>query len=172
MLALNGIATAVVGFDLAEPRQVLRLRSPTLRPEDSADIALVHNHHDLDAAMSSGFARAFVVSDEADALSHSNRFARLIHVPDKFGYLADGDILGFHPSSKRFRTLYRRSSAHNSFLVTERCNHYCLMCSQPPRDLDDSWILREIRTALPLVDHRTRSLGFTGENHCLIGVAS
>jgi His-Xaa-Ser system radical SAM maturase HxsC len=36
------------------------------------------------------------------------------------------------------------------------------MCSQPPRDVDDSWILREIRNALPLVDKQTRSLGFTG----------
>jgi His-Xaa-Ser system radical SAM maturase HxsC len=83
-------------------------------------------------------------------------------VPSKFDYLADGDILGFHPHSKRFRTLYRRSSVHNSFLVTERCNHYCLMCSQPPRDVEDSWILREIRDALPLVDKHTQSSGFTG----------
>ena len=46
--------------------------------------------------------------------------------------------------------------------MTERCNHYCLMCSQPPRNIDDRWILREIRQALPLVDPATRSLGFTG----------
>jgi His-Xaa-Ser system radical SAM maturase HxsC len=161
MLPLNGIATAF-GFDPAERRQVLRLRSPTSRPQDSADMALALRSGDLDAAVSSGFARAFVVGDEADVVSRGESFARIIHVPSKFEYLADGDILGFHPDSKRFRTLYRRSSAHNSFLVTERCNHYCLMCSQPPRDVDDSWILREIREALPLVDKRTRSLGFTG----------
>src|SRR5262245_49194661 len=45
---------------------------------------------------------------------------------------------------------------------TERCNHYCLMCSQPPRNVDDSWILQEIRNALSLIDKQTRSLGFTG----------
>jgi hypothetical protein len=162
MLPLNGIATAMLGFDAAEPRQVLRLRAPTSRPLDSADVALAHRADDLDAAISSGFARAFVVNDNADMLSHANSLAGVIHVPNKFDYLADGDILGFHSHSKRFRTLYRRSSAHNSFLVTERCNHYCLMCSQPPRDLDDSWILKEIRNALPLVDKQTRSLGFTG----------
>jgi His-Xaa-Ser system radical SAM maturase HxsC len=162
MLPLNGIATAIVGFDAAEPREVLRLRAPTSRPQDSADVALAHRPDDLDAARSSGFARAFVISDEADALSRAIEFVRVIHVPKKFEYLAEGDILGFHPDNKRFRTLYRRSSAHNSFLVTERCNHYCLMCSQPPRDVDDSWILLEIRAALPLVDPRTRSLGFTG----------
>src|SRR5262249_10264472 len=162
MLPLNGIATSIRGFDHAEPRQVLRLRAPTSRPQNSADIALAYRRDDLDAAVSSGFARVFVISDEADALSHANRFVDVIHALSKFEYLADGDILGFHSDSKRFRTLYRRSSAHNSFLVTERCNHCCLMCSQPPRDVDDSWILREIRAALPLVDHHTRSLGFTG----------
>jgi His-Xaa-Ser system radical SAM maturase HxsC len=83
-------------------------------------------------------------------------------LPPQFGYLAEGDVLGFQTTSQRFRTLYRRASTHNSFLVTERCNHYCLMCSQPPRDVDDGWILEEIRVALRLVDTATHSLGFTG----------
>src|SRR5438105_2818206 len=162
MLPLNGVATAALGYDCAETREVLRLREPTSRPQNSADVALAHRADDLAAAMSSGFSRAFVINDEADMLSQSAGFAGVIHVSSKFGYLADGDILGFHPASKRFRTLYRHSSTHNSFLVTERCNHYCLMCSQPPRDVDDSWILQEIRTALPLVDKQTRYLAFTG----------
>jgi His-Xaa-Ser system radical SAM maturase HxsC len=38
----------------------------------------------------------------------------------------------------------------------------CLMCSQPPRDVNDGWILDEITAALPLIDPETRSLGFTG----------
>ena len=53
----------------------------------------------------------------------------------------DGDVIAIQPSSLRFRTLYRRNSKHNSLLVTDRCNHYCLMCSQPPKDVDDRWIL-------------------------------
>jgi His-Xaa-Ser system radical SAM maturase HxsC len=36
------------------------------------------------------------------------------------------------------------------------------MCSQPPRDIDDSWILAEIKSALPLIDASTKALGFTG----------
>jgi His-Xaa-Ser system radical SAM maturase HxsC len=160
MLPLSGMATVVGGFDQGTPRHVLRLRLLPARPDHSADIALVRCHQDFDAAVSAGFTRAFVLGDIA--LSHGNALPQIIQVPGKFDYLGDGDILGFHAGSKRFRTLYRRSSAHNSFLVTERCNHYCLMCSQPPRDLDDSWILREIREALPLVDRQTRSMGFTG----------
>jgi His-Xaa-Ser system radical SAM maturase HxsC len=137
-------------------------RVPISHPED-CDMALVRQSDDLDSTASAGFVRALVISDEpASLLTRANGFPRIIQVPSKFDYLADGDILGFHPASKRFRTLYRRSSAHNSFLVTERCNHYCLMCSQPPRDVDDSWILREIQDALPLVNKGTQSLGFTG----------
>jgi His-Xaa-Ser system radical SAM maturase HxsC len=36
------------------------------------------------------------------------------------------------------------------------------MCSQPPKDIDDRWILEEIKESLPLVDPSTRSLTFTG----------
>jgi His-Xaa-Ser system radical SAM maturase HxsC len=162
MLPLNGIITGIRGFDPAEPRQLFRVRSPTSCPEQSADAALVRGPDDFDAAVASGFFQALVISDANNALLQGNGLSRVVLLPTKFDYLADGDILGFHPATKRFRTLYRRSSAHNSFLVTERCNHYCLMCSQPPREVADFWILREIRDALPLVDEHTQSLGFTG----------
>lgn len=65
-------------------------------------------------------------------------------------------------SSRKFRTLFRQNSAHNSFLVTERCNNYCLMCSQPPKDVDDRWILSEIKESLSLIDPTTHALTFTG----------
>jgi len=160
MLPLHGFADAVHGFDPASPRQVVRLRAPEHGPTDSADAALIRDPHDLEAAMAHGFSSAVLLGKSAPASDQIP--ARRITLGDNFAYLADGDILGFHPATKRFRTLYRRRSSHNSFLVTERCNHYCIMCSQPPKDIDDRWILREIRQALPLVDKQTRSMGFTG----------
>jgi His-Xaa-Ser system radical SAM maturase HxsC len=162
MLPLYGMATAARGFDPAEPRQVLRLRSPDEGPAHAADVALVRRPDDFDVAASAGFVSALLIGDGTDALPHGNALPRVVQLPGKFDYLADGDILGFHPGSRRFRTLYRRTSVHNSFLVTDRCNHYCLMCSQPPKDVDDSWILQEIRQALPLVDKETPSMAFTG----------
>jgi His-Xaa-Ser system radical SAM maturase HxsC len=36
------------------------------------------------------------------------------------------------------------------------------MCSQPPRDIDDRWILDEISACLPLLDPTTEVIGFTG----------
>lgn len=62
----------------------------------------------------------------------------------------------FQPDSGTFRTLYRRTSKHNASLVTDGRSHYCLMCSQPLKHVDDRWFLREIKTALPLVDKDTR----------------
>jgi His-Xaa-Ser system radical SAM maturase HxsC len=89
-------------------------------------------------------------------------FETVIRLGGEFDYLARGDVIGVDTNSRRLRTLYRRVSRHNSFLVTERCNHYCLMCSQPPKDVDDSWILRRLAKMLPLVSPETRSIGFTG----------
>ena len=86
----------------------------------------------------------------------------MITLPSKFDYLTDGDVVGVRPGSRGFRTLYRRTSKHNSFLVTDRCNHYCLMCSQPPKDVDDRWLLDEIRSSIPLIDPETLSVAFTG----------
>jgi His-Xaa-Ser system radical SAM maturase HxsC len=162
MLPLHGTAMAAHGFDPAQPRQVLRLRALKEGPAHAADVALLREAEDIDPAASAGFDAALLISDGTNELARSKTLPRMVQVPGKYDYLGDGDILGFHPSSKRFRTLYRRTSAHNSFLVTERCNHYCLMCSQPPKTVDDAWILREIRQSIPLVDKHTRSLGFTG----------
>ena len=85
-----------------------------------------------------------------------------IRLGDEFDYLRAGDIIAVHTDTRRVRTLYRRQSRHNSFLTTERCNHYCLMCSQPPKDVNDSWLFDEIARALPLVHPETPSIGLTG----------
>ena len=162
MLALHGIASQATGFDPEKARDVIRLCAPQGAPADPADAALVKQPDDLSVAASNGFSAAVVVDGAGGGREIVQGMSRLLTVPDAFSYFGPGDILGVQPATKRFRTLYRRGSAHNSFLVTERCNHYCLMCSQPPRKIDDRWILREIREALPLVSKETRSLGFTG----------
>jgi His-Xaa-Ser system radical SAM maturase HxsC len=124
------------------------------------DAALVAGEEDAAAARALGFATAVVVGDDLGQVDPG--MPRVVRFSSRFGYFADGDIIGIDARSRRFRSLYRRNSEHNSFLVTERCNHYCLMCSQPPRDIDDSWILDEIAEAIPLLDPATASVGFTG----------
>lgn len=83
-------------------------------------------------------------------------------LPKDYKYLSEGDIIRLIPEESSIRVLFRKKSNHNSILVTEQCNHYCLMCSQPPKQRDDSWILDEIEQLIPLVPKNTRELGFTG----------
>jgi len=129
----------------------------------TTDFVIVRSREELQYAVNARLDRVMIINnDRVETFPEVATLSRVISVSEKFDYLSEGDIIGFHPASKRFRTLYRRTSGHNSFLVTDRCNHYCLMCSQPPKDIDDRWILGEIKTALPLIDKDTRSLGFTG----------
>jgi His-Xaa-Ser system radical SAM maturase HxsC len=67
------------------------------------------------------------------------------------------------------RSLYRKQSPHNTILLTEQCNHYCLMCSQPPKDEDDSWLLQEAFDLISLMPTDTEALGFTGGEPTLYG---
>lgn len=163
LLRLNGAAKEVRGFSDGRRWQTLRIRSPRSNPVHDADTAIIRAAEDVDAAVASGFTAGIIVGDGASANTvSSNALRDLAVLTSQFDYLADGDVLGYQTASQRFYTLYRRSSRHNAFLVTERCNHYCLMCSQPPRDVDDGWLMDQIKDALRLVDRETPSLGFTG----------
>jgi His-Xaa-Ser system radical SAM maturase HxsC len=87
----------------------------------------------------------------------------------EFHYLADGDIVRIDPARGVVTTLFRRSSPSNSFLVTERCDNRCLMCSQPPAERDDRWIVEELNQVIPLVAPDTKEIGITGGEPALIG---
>jgi len=164
MLPLHGTAIFSRGVSTEGPSCVVRLRSPCdLHPTSAVDFALIRSQEELQEAAHARCDSVMIVSDDGlEQLPEAAYYARLIRVPSKFSYFADGDILGFHPQSWKFRTLYRRASKHNSILVTDRCNHYCLMCSQPPKDIDDRWLLDEIKTVLPLVAKDTQFICFTG----------
>jgi His-Xaa-Ser system radical SAM maturase HxsC len=87
---------------------------------------------------------------------------------DEFRYLDDGDVISL-TNDGRVRALFRANSDHNSILLTEQCNNYCLMCSQPPKRVDDSWLLQEAMDAIRLIPRNTRSLGITGGEPTLFG---
>jgi His-Xaa-Ser system radical SAM maturase HxsC len=84
------------------------------------------------------------------------------------GHLADGDVVQIDARGQ-VRTLYRRSSKSNSLFATERCNSFCLMCSQPPREVDDSGKITELLQLVRLIDPATEELGITGGEPTLLG---
>lgn len=86
-----------------------------------------------------------------------------------FAYLADGDVIRIEPARQALHAIYRRNARTNSLLVTERCNNDCVMCSQPPKDHDDSWLVDELLQAIPLISPDTRELGITGGEPGLLG---
>jgi His-Xaa-Ser system radical SAM maturase HxsC len=116
-----------------------------------------------------GFGVYVALAKDAATLRNLPSQTKTIVLPDDFNYLADGDVLRLWPKSNAVRVLYRRNSFHNHFLLTERCNHYCLMCSQPPKNVDDSWIVDDVLAAIPLIDPSTQEIGFTGGEPTLLG---
>jgi His-Xaa-Ser system radical SAM maturase HxsC len=163
-LALTGSAIAVTGAQRSSRRMLLRLRAPRRFPVsklDERDGALVCDQEDLAVARTRGFKTA-VLSTNSLSSDEDEAFDVTVRLGPGFGYLGDGDVIGLDPSSGRLRVLYRHASKHNAFLVTERCNHYCLMCSQPPRNIDDGWIIDEIAECIGLIDPATETIGFTG----------
>ena len=63
-----------------------------------------------------------------------------------------GDVVRLVEDSPRVAVLYRRGSNSNTLLATERCNSLCLMCSQPPREVDDQYLVDEMLETIRLVD--------------------
>lgn len=82
--------------------------------------------------------------------------------------LSEGDVVRIDPNGS-VRTLYRRKSNHNTLFATERCNSLCVMCSQPPREVDDSWRVQEMLQTIALVDPDTPELGVSGGEPTLLG---
>jgi His-Xaa-Ser system radical SAM maturase HxsC len=90
-------------------------------------------------------------------------------LPSSFDYLGEADILRISPHRRTVRTLYRNSARFNTVLLTEQCNSYCLMCSQPPKTTDDSWIVDETLRLIPLIDPSAAELCFSGGEPTLLG---
>jgi His-Xaa-Ser system radical SAM maturase HxsC len=82
-------------------------------------------------------------------------------------HLSDGDVVSITPRGQ-VRTLYRRRSKSNTLFATDRCNSLCVMCSQPPRDVDDSGRASELIRLIELIDPATEELGITGGEPTLL----
>jgi len=84
-------------------------------------------------------------------------------------HLDEGDVVRVEGADSNVRVLYRRKSNQNSILITEQCNHYCLMCSQPPKDIDDSYLIDEVFDLIKVIPQDTKEIGFTGGEPTLFG---
>lgn len=95
--------------------------------------------------------------------------ASLIHSAEHVEHIRDGDVLRLDLRRGFVRSLYRVDSPHNVIFATDRCNSNCLMCSQPPKDIDEGEIVAEHLRLIDLIPPTTRALGITGGEPTLLG---
>jgi hypothetical protein len=92
-----------------------------------------------------------------------------IALPPLLRHLSAGDVVSISSTGEHLRVLWRHASPANSVLLTERCDHYCLMCSQPPKEREDSWLLDNARELIRLLPPSTPGIGFTGGEPTIYG---
>jgi len=114
----------------------------------------------------SGF-HSYFIFDE-NHLSDKN-FGNVFLLPPEFNYLANDDIAVINPEKSAVKILFRKNSPFNSILVTENCNNFCLMCSQPPRNINDRYLINEILSMIPLISPTATEIGITGGEPTLLG---
>jgi len=83
--------------------------------------------------------------------------------------IAPGDVIRITERNHLVSILFRRKARTNSLLVTERCNSFCVMCSQPPVEHDDSYRVSELLDVIQLIDPELSVLGLTGGEPTLLG---
>ncbi|MFN4311811.1 MAG: His-Xaa-Ser system radical SAM maturase HxsC [Ferrovibrio sp.] len=96
------------------------------------------------------------------------RGIRINDVRDK-AVVRPGDVIRLRENSSLISVLYRRGSKANTLFATERCNSDCIMCSQPPRNEDDSWRLDELAQTIRLIDIDEIQVGISGGEPTLLG---
>jgi His-Xaa-Ser system radical SAM maturase HxsC len=144
---------------------VARVTRIPLHPGHRADHALVAEdatRHDL-----AGYAAVLTVRSIDPALL-AGVSTPVVHRLETIGHLRDGDVVAVGRNGY-IRTVYRPASRHNFLFATDRCNSLCLMCSQPPKEVDDSWRVRELLRTIDLMSPETEELGITGGEPTLLG---
>lgn len=111
---------------------------------------------DPDGPVLSGH-RLYLTRDGAAALP-----GPALVLPRTLSHLEPGDVVGLSGDGRRVTVLYKRSARHNSLLLTEQCDNYCIMCSQPPKDRDDRWLYQRARRIVALLPPEVPALGLTG----------
>jgi His-Xaa-Ser system radical SAM maturase HxsC len=124
---------------------------------------------DTQTVLSQGFAATIVRNHSVNDFDPVGLGENIYLVGSDYDYLSDGDVVRLNPNTDYISSLYRRDSNHNTVLLTERCNNYCLMCSQPPKDIDDNWLIEEAFELIKLLPSQTMSLGFSGGEPTLYG---
>lgn len=117
-----------------------------------------------DAVAVPGF-RAYLLARGVRAVSIADAYA----LGREHDYVQRGDVVRIDPRSGLLTSLHRAGSPFNTFLVTERCDNYCTMCSQPPKKRNDGWLVDDLERAIPLISQDAAEIGISGGEPALLG---
>lgn len=133
----------------------------TFSPEYEGEILIAKDHFPDDVSRYA----AVLTNSRIDQFTSKQG---VYEVPS-FEHLTNGDIVVVNPDGV-INTQYRVHSTHNFLLFTERCNSNCLMCSQPPKNREDTAYLYHIYSQLiPLIPKDCKEIGITGGEPTLMG---
>lgn len=150
-----GIATRRPPHSGGSLRDFIRvIRAPTPAGEDLGNYAAILTDLALDNVLT-------------NASKHST--IPVIYCAEHLDHIHDGDVLKLDFAKGHVQSLYRITSPHNAILATEQCNSNCLMCSQPPKDVDDSALVNDHLRLISLISTSTPGLGITGGEPTLLG---
>ncbi len=79
----------------------------------------------------------------------------------------EGDVVLINAKGE-ITFLYEIKSLHNAVFATERCNHRCIMCPQPPVVEEEDKTPMNMKL-ISLMDKETKEVGITGGEPTLIG---
>jgi His-Xaa-Ser system radical SAM maturase HxsC len=144
-------------------------REPVTGAEGRECAALVREDGPENWGDTSGYRAIVTTTSLNDSWATFDSALPIIHCVRQVAHLASGDVIVAYPRTGHVRTLFRPDSRHNALLVTERCNSFCLMCSQPPVDRDDSGLVNINLEAIRLMVPPPSWLGITGGEPTLLG---
>jgi His-Xaa-Ser system radical SAM maturase HxsC len=159
MLKLGGKIIRIHAVDIHKNPTLLKVATRRNLPEVlRREMAYLVSDHQIPR----GFAHYLLLEKHRELVEVLPSNSDYSLLQNDYDYIGDGDIVRLSADRQTIRVLFRASSPNNSILITEQCNHYCLMCSQPPKSADDSWMLDEIENLIPLIPKDTQELVFTG----------
>jgi His-Xaa-Ser system radical SAM maturase HxsC len=159
MLKLGGKIIRIHAVDVQKDLTLLKVATNRSLPEVlRREMAYLVSDHQIPR----GFAHYLLIEKHRELVEVLPSGSDYSLLPNDYSYISDGDIVRLSADRQTIRVLFRASSPNNSILITEQCNHYCLMCSQPPKAADDSWLLDEAENLIPLIPKNTSELVFTG----------
>lgn len=98
----------------------------------------------------------------------ANKNARLANVCDNSALLF-GDVVALNSRTSIAQVLFRSTDDHHTVFLTGRCDNYCVMCSQPPKSVNDDWLAEEAIALSRNIPGDPSVIGFSGGEPLLLG---